>query len=206
MHYPYFVSWIAVMEKESEDVYGDLCVSDVVTVSGTVTGNITVQNGGQLTLYGRCDGNLNVGIGAVASTIGIVGGDVVNHGGQVSIHGLITGSLTCTEGRTEVDSNTRILGDISGRITFTCEDCLQPFAAIIQGRESQLSCSKCGLLYVWLPAEIERSNRLRNKFLTEFYCPPSGGFNMKITDPYVAEKCSSVMGLDKKTKTDANKS
>jgi cytoskeletal protein CcmA (bactofilin family) len=195
------------MEDEFSDIYGDLVVSEVVTISGTVTGSITVQNGGCLTLYGKCSGNLIVETGTVASMLGIVVGDVVNHGGQVSVSGLVSSSLICREGRTEVDLNTRVLGNISGEVFLTCENCSQLFSVIIQGRESRLNCPKCGLLWMWLPAEVEKNKRSKSEFSTKYFLPKGGGMSMILSDSYISEMVSSEMGLDRQAmKVDVNNS
>jgi cytoskeletal protein CcmA (bactofilin family) len=192
--------------KEFGDINGDFTVSDAVIVSGTVTGNIAVINGGSLTLAGRCDGDLTVETGALSSVQGFVVGNIVNCGGQISVNGIVSGSLTCREGRTEVDLNTRVLGNISGQVFLPCKNCSQLFSVTIRDKESRLKCPNCGLLWMWLPAEMEKEKRSKSEFSTQYFLLKRG-VSVLSQDSYINEMMSSALGLDRQaTKVDTNKS
>ncbi len=81
---------------------GDLEVSEAITVTGIVAGNVIVLEGGSLILSGmaRC---VTVKPGGEAVLNGMVIEDVVNEGGALDVFGMIQGTLSQRAGTTNVD-------------------------------------------------------------------------------------------------------
>lgn len=71
------------MRFENGIVEHNITIADAYTLTGIVTGNITVLSGGNLELVGICSGDLIVESGARVNLIGIVEGRIINNGGAV---------------------------------------------------------------------------------------------------------------------------
>ena len=100
------------MRIEDEKIEGDVQLAQELTLSGMVTGNITVVDGGLLNLNGTCCKDLPLLEGAKVYLRGTVGGSVFNRGGYLEIYGTVAGSLhTTQEGSTFIDPDAVVTGD-----------------------------------------------------------------------------------------------
>ena len=89
-------------------VEGPITVSDEQSISGTVAGDVTVVEGGDLKLAGSVLGSLTVEAGN-ASIHGSVMGDVTNSGGDLYFDGMIQGHLREDGGTTKLSDRTVVL-------------------------------------------------------------------------------------------------
>lgn len=80
------------MRVEEGTVIGSVTVEETLLLKGTVTGDATVESGGELELDGTVSGMVRVRPGGSASVNGTVVGDVVNDGALV-VRGMIIGRL-----------------------------------------------------------------------------------------------------------------
>jgi cytoskeletal protein CcmA (bactofilin family) len=100
------------MRIEDGKIEGDIQLDQELTLSGMVTGNIIVVDGGLLNLNGTCCKDLTLQEGAKVYLRGTVGGSVFNRGGYVEIYGTVAGSLhTTEEGSTFVDPHAVVKGN-----------------------------------------------------------------------------------------------
>lgn len=89
-------------------VEGPVTVSSDQQISGTVDGDVTVVDGGDLKLSGSVLGSLSVEAGK-AEVHGSVMGDVTNSGGDLYFDGMIKGRLNENGGTTELSDRTVVL-------------------------------------------------------------------------------------------------
>jgi cytoskeletal protein CcmA (bactofilin family) len=88
---------------------GNQWISDELTVTGTILGDVTVVAGGHFQLDGEVIGDVTVMPGGTAELNGRVYGWAVNQGGTLTIRGTVT-QLVDRHGTTTVESTAVILG------------------------------------------------------------------------------------------------
>ena len=86
------------MKSEHEKIDGDLFVTEELILYGLVTGNVTIDKGGNLILHGMCCKNLLIEEGGECFLHGTVVGNVDNIGGYLEVHGKISGYLRTENG------------------------------------------------------------------------------------------------------------
>lgn len=81
-----------------------------VYVRGAIYGHLNVENGGRVHVYGNVQGNLTVESGAKVIISGVVGGDAVNNGGRLYIDamGRVLGRVRRNGGDTQIDNNAKV--------------------------------------------------------------------------------------------------
>jgi len=81
-----------------------------VYVRGAIFGHLNVEDGGRVHIYGNVTGNLTVEAGAKVINSGIIGGDAINNGGRLFIDnmGSVHGRIRRNAGETQVDDNAKV--------------------------------------------------------------------------------------------------
>ena len=102
------------MKAEHGKIEGNVIVNEEWSLFGMVTGNISIQTGGQLYLHGMCCENVVLYEGSRVFIYGIVTGNVYNRGGYLEVYGMIIGNLHDEEGKTYVDNKAIIHGKTHG--------------------------------------------------------------------------------------------
>lgn len=79
------------MSEHSGIVDGDLGVDRDATVSGMISGSVTVAAGCRATVSGMVSGDLIVEEDATVEMSGILSGRIINRGGHVRVTGMVSG-------------------------------------------------------------------------------------------------------------------
>jgi cytoskeletal protein CcmA (bactofilin family) len=92
---------------------GDVTVEGEQTISGQITGTLTVAETGNLILNGQVIEDLVVEAGGRAEINGMVIGNIVNRGGDVTVYGQVEGQIL-DEGTTAtvIESGAIIGGEV----------------------------------------------------------------------------------------------
>jgi len=116
------------MREERGTLNGNQVISEALDLWGTISGNVTVVDGGKMYvrgaiyghlrvahggrvhIYGNVSGNLTVLEGAKVIHSGVLGGDAINEGGRMFIDGSarVLGRVRTDSGETKVDSKAQI--------------------------------------------------------------------------------------------------
>jgi len=102
---------IMMTAVEDRKIVGNLEIDHKFILNGMVTGNISVVNGGVLTLNGMCCQNLIVEKGAKVYLYGTVTGNVLNRGGELRVHGTVGGNLHTESGDTFIAPSAVVRND-----------------------------------------------------------------------------------------------
>ena len=93
-------------------ISGNVTVLDggKVYVRGAIYGHLNVESGGRVHVYGNLQGSLTVEKGAKVIVSGVVGGDAVNNGGRMFIDGMgkVLGRVRRNGGETQVDDHAKV--------------------------------------------------------------------------------------------------
>lgn len=100
--------WERNVKTEFSTIKGDVRITEEIAMHGTVTGNITVAQGGHLHLYGTCKGNVIAEMGGEFFLYGKVEGDVQNRGGYIEISGEVQGNLSKSAGHTVLHDKAKV--------------------------------------------------------------------------------------------------
>jgi cytoskeletal protein CcmA (bactofilin family) len=81
-----------------------------VYVRGAIYGSLNVENGGRVHIYGNVQGNLTVEEGAKVIVSGVMGGDAINNGGRLYIDGMakVLGRVRRNGGETQVADDAKV--------------------------------------------------------------------------------------------------
>ena len=116
------------MREERGTLSGNQIVSEPLDLWGTISGNVTVVDGGKMYvrgaiyghlkvahggrvhIYGNVSGNLTVLEGAKVIHSGVLGGDAINEGGRMYIDAAarVLGRVRTDSGETKIDSKAQI--------------------------------------------------------------------------------------------------
>lgn len=89
---------------------GNLTLTETVAIEGVVTGEVNLESGVRLDLYGTVGADLILQDGAIVNLHGVVGGDVINNGGTLSVYGIIGGELHRNGGESDIASGAIVNG------------------------------------------------------------------------------------------------
>ena len=112
------VAQFAVM-KELKDkiegvIEGDLLIEHFATITGAITGNLTVREPARLVIRGTVAKDVFVGYGSIVQVFGNIGGNVYLEGGMLELWGTINGSIIRKAGPAMIYSEATINGKITG--------------------------------------------------------------------------------------------
>lgn len=96
------------VKTEFSTIKGDVRITEEIAMHGTVTGSITVAQGGHLYFYGTCKGNVIAEMGGEFFLFGKVEGDVQNRGGYIEISGEVQGNLSKSAGHTVLHDKAKV--------------------------------------------------------------------------------------------------
>lgn len=117
------------MREERGQIAGNLTINELFTLWGSVSGDVTVvnggkvyvrgaiygklivQDGGRVHIFGNVNGDLIVHPNAKVIVSGMLGGDAINRGGRLFVEGsaIVVGKVkTRDEGETKIDRHARV--------------------------------------------------------------------------------------------------
>jgi len=101
------------MREERGTLSGNQVVSEPLDLWGTISGNVTVVDGGKVYVRGAIYGHLKVAHGGRVHIYGNVSGDLIVLEGAKVIHsGVLGGDAINEGGRLFIDSAARVLGGV----------------------------------------------------------------------------------------------
>jgi len=104
------------MREERGQILGDVTWAEKVEFWGSISGTLTVADGGKVYMRGVIYGDLVVQDGGRVHVYGNVGSDLIVHEGAKVIHGgTVTGNLINQGGRLFVEQVAKVLGRVKAR-------------------------------------------------------------------------------------------
>jgi predicted acyltransferase (DUF342 family) len=104
------------MREERGSIIGDQVVSEAIDLWGTISGDVTIVDGGKMYVRGTIYGNLRVAHGGRVHIYGNVTGRVTVLDGAKVIHsGMIGGDAVNRGGRLYIQASAKVLGKVRTR-------------------------------------------------------------------------------------------
>src|SRR5215212_1827769 len=101
------------MREERGTLNGNQVITEAVDLWGTISGNVTVVDGGKMYIRGAIYGSLKVAHGGRVHIYGNVSGDLIVLEGAKVIHsGVLGGDAVNEGGRLFIDASARVLGKV----------------------------------------------------------------------------------------------
>ena len=101
------------MREERGLLHGNQVISEPVDFLGSVSGDVSVVDGGKMYLRGAIYGNLHVEKGGRVHVFGSISGKItLVRGAKVIISGVVGGDVTNDGGRLAIDQFARIFGKL----------------------------------------------------------------------------------------------
>ena len=100
------------MRREFRPINGPVIVNDELELWGLAVGSCQVGAGGTLVLNGTVTGDLLVEDGGAVELYGLVVGTVRNRGGVIKVMGSVGGDIITERGMTTVESRAMVVGRV----------------------------------------------------------------------------------------------
>ncbi len=91
------------MEQITSHISQDVVIDSETTLTGMVTGNVTVDNASNFIVYGMINGDVIVQVNSALLVHGTINGNIVNSG-LCKVFGIVNGKLIDKGGRFDIDS------------------------------------------------------------------------------------------------------